>query len=154
MGQSWSSIRKFLEQEYMCESLKGRIQYFVTRYPKLSDAHTRVAVRFDGREILNSDFIKWRKASVEADNDDILIHISGGFDSYEFYKAFFIYQNKSIDESISCKDPLVRLFTIFDRRVGKRRLQKMFSEISLQPEWLQPLYHIRLTAEGIIPCKK
>ena len=32
MGLSWSAMRKVLEDENICDSLKGRVQYFVTRY--------------------------------------------------------------------------------------------------------------------------
>ena len=31
MGLSWSAMRKVLEDENICDSLKGRVQYFVTR---------------------------------------------------------------------------------------------------------------------------
>ncbi len=153
MGQSWSSIRKRLEQEFLCESLKGRIQFFATRYPKLSDVHTRVALRLDGQEILKSDFIQWRRACAGLSNapgNDIEIHNRGGFDSVEFYRAFHTYQNQSIELSMTHEDPLVRFFAILDKRVGKRKLRALTATIPLQPEWLKPIYWIRMESEGII----
>jgi hypothetical protein len=149
MGQSFGKMRKLLEQEYLCDSLKGRITYFATTYPKLSDVHRRIAVRLDGKEILKADFIDWRRAcSTEA--DDIAILNAKGFDSTEFYQAFYIYQNQSIQLSLYSENPLVRMLAIFDRRVGKRSLLKVLLDINKQPDWLIPLYEIRLEAEGII----
>jgi len=34
MGKSWSGLRKELEHEFLCASLKGRVQYFITHYHK------------------------------------------------------------------------------------------------------------------------
>ena len=99
MGRSWSGVRKQLEQEYLCESLKGKIQFFVTRYSKTSDVHTRVAIRFDREEVLKSDFIKWRRASEESFQNDIETHNRGGFDSAEFYGAFCTYQNQNVQKT-------------------------------------------------------
>jgi len=149
MGQSWSDMRKQLEQEYLCDSLKGRIQFFVTRYPRTFDEHTRIAIRVDGEELLKSDFVKWHRAAEGTAQSGIEIHNKGGFDSVEFYNAFYAYQNQSIQKSLFCEDPLVRLFAILDRRVGKRSLQKILPSIQNQPGWLRPFYLLRLTAEDI-----
>lgn len=152
MGQSWSGIRKQLESNYLCAVLQGRIQYFVTRYPKTSDVYTRVAIRLDGEEILKSDFIEWRRASVglwATPENDIVIHNRGGFDSVEFYRAFHKYQNQKIELSIGDEDPLVRLFAILDKRVGKRKLCGLVYDVERQPEWLKPFYYLRMKAEGI-----
>jgi hypothetical protein len=148
MGQSWSKMRNQLEQHYICETLKRHVAFFITRYPKASDTHTRIAVRVDGNEVLKSDFIKWRKASCET-SDDNLIHNLGGFDAVEFYTAFYKYQNNSIENSLYDDDPLVRLLAILDKRVGKRRIQKLLLAIKEQPTWLQYFYNLRKEAERI-----
>lgn len=74
----------------------------------------------------------------------------GGFDQFIFYNAFHAYQSSSIDESLKSDDPIVRLFAIMDKRVGKRTLQKLLSQIENQPPWLQTFYKLRLEADGII----
>lgn len=157
MGQSWSHIRKLLEQEYLCDSLKGHIQYFVTRYPRLSDVHTRVAIRLDGKEILKSDFVHWRRAPPHrfcVPGDEIETHNHGGFDSVEFTRAFYVYQNQNVQRSIRSEDPLIRLFAILDRRLGKRTLRGLIPTISSQPDWLRVFYTLRLKADGILPDKE
>lgn len=165
--QSWSSMRKQLEQENVCESLKGRIQYFATRYRKSHDDEGRVAIRIDGQEVYKSCFFDWdikrheawkeidarknKKTSYLESGEEMELGAlnRGGFDQFAFYNAFHFYQNHSIDESLSSPDPIVKLFAIFDKRVGKRRLQKILSEIESQPDWLKIFYRLRMEAEGI-----
>jgi len=168
MGYSWSAMRKVLEQENICDSLKGRIQYFATRYKKSHDQEGRVAIRLDGNEILKSNFYDWNIKSYQAWDEvdtnkgrqtcyaesgeqiELGALNKGGFDPFCFYNAFHVYRNSSIDESLASSDPVVRLFAIFDKRVGKRRLHNILSEIDLQPKWLQTFYWLRLEADGII----
>ena len=49
MSKSWSSIRKRLEQDLLCEKLRGRVQYFRTIYHGAPDEYGRFAVRVDGQ---------------------------------------------------------------------------------------------------------
>ena len=39
-----------------------------------------------------------------------------------FYDAFAIFDNQSIEKSLICENPLVRIFALLDRRLGKCRL--------------------------------
>ena len=54
---TWTKMRQKLEQEYLAESLRGRLTYFVTTYHAMHDGDEgRVAVRLDGQEVLKSNF--------------------------------------------------------------------------------------------------
>lgn len=172
MGLSWSAMRKVLEQENICDSLKGRIKYFATRYSKSPDQEGRVAVRLDGKEIFRSCFYDWYiKRNEACDEIEIIKGIKtsysesgdqmelgalnkGGFDQYNFYNAFHNYFNSSIDSSLISPDPVVRLFAIMDKRVGKRRLHQLLADIESQPGWLQMFYRLRLESDGIIESAK
>ena len=88
-------------------------------------------------------------AQTTDDNADIEVHNRGGFDSVEFYNAFHKYKNQSIQESIICNDPLVRMFAILDRRIGKRTLSYVHSSAAKQPDWLRLFYLLRLNAENL-----
>lgn len=167
MAQSWSSMRKALEQDNLCDALKGRIQYFATRYHKVHNEYGRVAVRYDGEEILSSSSIEIllqecvvRKTfprpcimqlTMSEYHDAFYdeVYSQGGFDYYALYKAYYYYQNHSIQDSLNSPNPLVRLFAILDKRVGKRTLHKLVNEINQQPPWLQVFYILRMDAEGI-----
>ena len=169
MGLSWSAMRKILEQENICESLGGQIQYFATRYRKSHDELGRVAIRLDGNEIFQSCYydydIKRQEAWDEIDASkgrgtsyfesgeemELGALVKGGISQYGFYDAFHIYANSDIDDSLKSSNPVVRLFAILDKRVGKRRLQNILPEVQTQPEWLQVFYKLRLDADGLMP---
>ncbi|MCL2055331.1 MAG: hypothetical protein FWG90_13000 [Oscillospiraceae bacterium] len=162
-GISWSAMRKVLEQDNICDSLKGRIQYFQTRYRAAHDQTPRVAVRFEGKEIFRSCSHDWwdkyytalrRLSNNNLGNEksrkeaDYIAQWQGGVTS--FYNSFYEYINNSIDKSLSSSDYVVRLFAILDKRVGKRRLERILPEVKNQPEWLQVFFKLRLEADGII----
>ena len=69
MSQSWGSMRKQLEQENICDALKGRVQYFATRYRKSHDREGRVAIRLDGQEVFKSCYFDWYKAREQVISD-------------------------------------------------------------------------------------
>jgi len=160
-------MRKCLEQDYICDTLKGRVKYFATRYRESHDNEGRVAIRIDGKEVYKSCWFNWdekrNQAWREFNRDlgrnagyleaseaiELGAIIKGGFDQFLFYDAFFEYHNQSIEKSLESKNPIVRLFAIFDKRVGKRTLQKCSSDVENQPEWLQPFYRLRIEAEGM-----
>jgi len=51
-------------------------------------------------------------------------------------------------------NPMVRALAYYDRRVGKRTLQKLDSNsLEKLPEWTVALIRVRLEAEGLYPIK-
>ena len=53
---TWSGIRKKLEEEYLAQSLRGRVRYFCTTYKKSHDREGRAAILVDGREVLQGNY--------------------------------------------------------------------------------------------------
>ena len=79
---------------------------------------------------------------------------NGGFlqrDSVEHkeYAEACSTENQEIKESLYSENPIVRMFAVLDRRVGKRTLTKVKETIEEQPLWLKQFYQLRLAAEGI-----
>lgn len=163
---TWSGIRCKLENEYLAESLRGHIQYFAASYSKCPDHEGRAAVRLDGEEILKSNYFDMVRAQYYAERrirgENPLISYKeawvksglaaledGCFDQRDFYAAFTEFDNQSIEDSLDSENALVRMFAVLDRRVGKRRLEKLADRIAGEPEWLREFYMIRLRAEGI-----
>lgn len=70
MGISWSGMCKVLEQDNICESLKGRIQYFATRYRESHDQEGLVAIRLDDEEVFQSCFFEWNNKQDEVIKDN------------------------------------------------------------------------------------
>ena len=164
-GMSWGAMRKVLEQDNICNTLKGRIQYFQTRYRKAHDQTGRVAVRLDGKEIYQCDYFKFECEYYKIQNEprekaekmtslerheQIMLSTLSQVGTNDFYKSFYDYHNNSIDKSLTSPNAVVRLFAILDRRVGKRRLHKLLEEIEKQPQWLQVFYKLRMDAEGVV----
>ena len=138
---TWSGMRNKLENDYLCPALRGHIQYFATSYSKSADHEGRAAIRVDGVEVLRSNYYTyfenvWTKfhhlrsttlkdhnsAKETIDRAYAYALEQGTFDQKVFYEAFGIFDNQSIEKSLVSENPLVRIFALLDRRLGKRRL--------------------------------
>lgn len=180
MGQSWSGIKKRLEQDLLCDSLKGRVKYFITKYKNSHDESGRVAIIVDGKEIIQGNIFRYYKGYWEVEqkykrqlniprrfwngkemennleNQEVENYIDeirleeGIFDVWQFTDAVEEFLSLSIEESLTSQNPLIRLLAIVDRRVGIRTLTKIMNCIRDQPIWLQYFYKLRFQAEGLI----
>ncbi|MDR1822131.1 MAG: hypothetical protein LBQ91_06820 [Oscillospiraceae bacterium] len=163
MNQPWSKIRQRLENECLCEALKGRIRYFTTRYRNAHDGTGRVCILVDNDEKLNMPFETEYKISAEVyrrnDKDKSLkerydevtgeFHEKGIFEPWDFSRALDEYFICNIEDCLKSDNPLVRLLAVLDRRTGKRTLEQMKTEAGELPDWLRYFYYLRLTSEGI-----
>ena len=160
---TWSGIRHKLENDYLASSLKGHIQYYCTSYSKSPDQHGRAAIRFDGQEIISGCYWNnWSKAHLfphdetyekrMTENDAYIDETAlklGVFSEQSFYRAFQEFDNQAIDDSLNSDNLIVRIFAILDRRVGKRRLTKIYYELNLEDKIFNMFYYIRANAENI-----
>lgn len=182
MGNSWSALRRELEDDFLCDALKGRVQYFITHYRKASDNYGRVAIRVDGKEVIMGNpfdyYVKgyvFKERSIKSEleiprrewsakggtlhdeeNEEIENMVNqmaindGVFDIYDITSAIKEYKNSDVKLSMNSPNPIIRMFTIMDRRIGKRTLIRLIPEIEKQPEWLQFFYKLRFKAEGLL----
>jgi len=56
-----------LEQDLLCDALKGRLKYFITKYNNAHDESGRVAIIVDGREIIQGDIFRYYKGYREVE---------------------------------------------------------------------------------------
>ena len=175
--KSWNYVKKRLESEFMAPSLRGRVTYFMTRYDHAHDKAGRVAVRVDGKEILKGSDMSWwirgteyekrvlelfpeiRDLKSQKQREEAVWNAAvdlGCITRCDFYDAYDTFENQSIDDSLNGKNGLVKLFAVLDRRVGKRRLKKLWDEQwGRETVWLLPFLYLRLEAEGImVPGKE
>lgn len=168
---SWSGMRKYLEEEILADSLKGRIRYNCASYVGMDGCRIfeifidKKLVKQFSWETVNSYFIK-NKYSVEGNHTSPMevteywygfwktlkvypITSRTEYTDEEFCDALAEYRNQPIQDSINSENPLVIMFAIFDRRVGKRTILKLIDSLKKQPEWLQNFYKIRLEAEKL-----
>ena len=161
---TWSKMRTKLENEYLADSLKGRIRYFVTTYRDSHDREGRAAILLDGKEIISgSYFEQWSKAHLLPKDetledrlrsefpfmDDTALKYSQ-FDQRCFYSAFQEFDNQSIEDSLKSSNLLIRIFAILDRRVGKKTLNRIKETIDSEPNIFNIFFTIRMKAEGLI----
>lgn len=166
---TWSGIRNKLENDYLCPTLRGHIQYFATSYSKSADHEGRAAIRVDGVEVLRSNYYTyfenvWTRfhhlrsttlkdcdSAKEAINQAHAFALEQGtFDQKVFYQAFGIFDNQSIEKSLVSGNPLVRIFALLDRRLGKRRLLALEESMERELPWVRAFYVIRMQAEGLM----
>ncbi len=166
---SWSAMRKYLENEMLAESLRGKVRYDCTRYIGM-DGFKIFEIYIDNKllkrfslETVNKSFIA---DELKTNNnpigeieywdefwellDMIPLEERSEYTDQEFAKALEQYRNQKISDSINSQNPIVRMFAILDRRTGKRTLNDIKCKIDEQPDWLKPIYDLRLTAENII----
>lgn len=163
---SWSGMRKYLEQNMLAESIKGRIRYGCTAYVGMDGCHV-FQVCIDGEQVkrfsletVNSYFID--NGYTDKTHPFASCEYWSGFWSLfekhsiddrteytddEFCDALEFYRSHDIFESMSSSNPLVRMFAVLDRRIGKRTLAKLKNDIAEQPAWLQQFYNLRISAE-------
>jgi len=165
---SWSGMRKYLEQDMLAKSLQGRIRYGCTAYAGMDGCHI-FDVYIDGEQVkrfswetvntyfIDSGYTKNSNPSGIAEYwaefwtllEKYPIDQRTEYTDEEFSGALEEYRNQSIQESIYSQNPLVRMFAVLDRRVGKRTLQKIQDTLEDQPEWLRRFYLLRSNAENL-----
>lgn len=162
---TWSGIRKKLETDCLCPALRGRVRYFATTYRESHDREGRAAILVDGEEILKSNYftysrvlwerardyrdeqgLNWREAYLKTDKT---VLDDGLFDQRDFYAAFQEFDNQSVEASLSSENPIVRIFALLDRRLGKRRLAALEETMGNELDWVRPFYLLRMEAEGL-----
>ncbi len=148
MLQPWNIIKKQLEQDLLCEKLRGRVQYFLTVHEDndseaCGGEYGSFAVHVDGEEIIRIHPVNEIE---ESDHDERLIIPK----SVKAYLNLDVRGNITDGESIiRMEDPIMRMLVILDRRVGRRTLQEVADTILEQPLWLQVMYRLRFDVEGI-----
>lgn len=164
--KSWSGMRKYLEEDMLADSLKNRVRYSCTKFvgmdggglfriyvdkKPVKDFSLETLAKYsynlyDGKKPADlSDY--WQYWEYEEDNTPPNDRVE--FEDAEFADALYQYRSNDIFDSLYDENPIVRMFAVLDRRVGKRTLSSLKDEVSEQPEWLAFFYKLRLEAENI-----
>ena len=149
----WSNMRHKLENDYLAPCRRGRVRYFVTRYYWMHDYEGRAAIIVDDKEVLSGGYFEeWPRDLLFGTEtpEEIRRNYYEGLNVYDFYVAFHEFDTQTVQESLQSEDQIVRLFALFDRRVGKRTLLKLREGLDAQTPAFQKLYAIRMEAEGLI----
>ena len=156
--KSWSGLNKQLN-ESLCDSLKDRISYFLTRYHEVHDSYGRASIKLDGKELVVFSWIdmyrqerdiseRWKETGVY-DSDALELknkwEKEGTLSEWDFLQAATDFLQMPIADALTCDNCLIRIFAILDRRVGSRTIKQIQdSEIyKTYPEWVQQFYTLR-----------
>ena len=146
----WSKLRKAVEN-LLADSVREHVQVHLTRYGT-GDTHimTRAWVTWDKEEIATFSAIKYyneqtRIASLMSEESEIhiskrfaylehtehaevLIEQEGLFATEQFLAALETYVSLTIEDALYSDYVLIKAWSKFDRRLGKRRLREMDNE--------------------------
>lgn len=87
-----------------------------------------------------------------SDQAEVELFQQGVFASFHVYNAFLEYVSLPIEEAMVSNQIVIRALSMFDRRLGKRRLMKIKLDESSHP-LIKKFYDIRCEAEGISVSK-
>ena len=156
--KSWSGLNHQLN-EYLCDSLKNRVSYFLTRYHEVHNSYGRASIMLDGKELVVFSWInmykqefdttkQWKEAGIT--NSDALElknkwEKDGTLSEWDFLQSATDFLQMSIADALTSENCLIRIFAILDRRVGKRTIQKIQDSgvYKTYPDWVQQFYRLR-----------
>lgn len=174
----WSKLKKTIES-LMAASVQEHLHVYLTRYgPGESYFMNRAWVTWNGEEINTFSTVKYYSAqrSLAAQlsgNAGAIVDYNyfklvdrkyinqagkilerrGLYPCESFLSALETYTSLSIDDALHSSDILIRAWSMFDRRLGKRRLRALPFR-RLDRHFGQPWYRLRCSTEGIvIPVK-
>lgn len=172
-NQKWSKIKKKLES-FICDSLKGRVQFTVLNYRKAHDQTGRAFITVDKKEVLNMCTLSANNALYRKEQEILsqqnidydvyngqhnqaiqtqaheAIMAEGIFAQYDFFDAVETYLNLPIEQALTSDNVLIKILSIIDRRVGKRTLEKMKESMNQEKGIVQYFYRLRCEVEGIM----
>lgn len=158
--KSWSSLNNQLT-DFLCNDLKNRISYFLTRYHKVHNSYGRAAILLDGKELVcfswiesyrreqilreahEKNGVRWdyyTPEMIEKWNENAI------YSDWNFLAAATSFLEIPIDTALESDDYVIRILAILDRRVGKRTLNKIKEQGDYQelPDWIRQFYELRL----------
>ena len=149
---SWSGMRRYLEQDMLAEPLRGRVRYNCPSGVNLYEFQ-RFEICVDGRSIksfsydgvrshlqrrgmlpkppsngsMNEEMWDYWRQCAEIEGD-VSMEDRTEYTDGEFADALEQYRLQDIQTSLASDNPIVRMFAVLDRRVGKRTLEKLKDE--------------------------
>lgn len=158
--KSWKGLKKWLEGA-LCDELKGRVSYFLTRYARVHNAYGRAAIELDGKPMVS---FTWDKGyDQEADihrgyemgiggYEKIKAHLKGDWDAHcvysewDFLASALEFRNLSIQDALKSENYIVRILAILDKRTGQRTLRAILDarEYENDPDWVKLFYRLRM----------
>ncbi|QIB69683.1 hypothetical protein Ami103574_10275 [Aminipila butyrica] len=159
--KSWAGLKKQLS-ENLCDALKDRVTYFLTRYHDVHNSYGRAAILLDGKELVCFSWIEmyYQEKDISplydenpnAVYEELVAKMKPKWDvnctycEMDFLEAVLQFRNLPIQAALESENYIIKVLAIMDRRVGKRtRLQLRTDATYLTfPDWVRQFYELRL----------
>ena len=163
----WSKIKRNVENKF-AENLKGKIQIYVTSYEKgydTTDLFNRGWITVNGKEVVNFStpdafYLNGRDYhyttptncaksgnKIYEERDSKLLSEKGEFSKFDLSNCCYAYPDFSIEEALNHESPIINMFAVLDKRLGKRRLLKL-NQQELHP-LVKYFLNIRMESENL-----
>ena len=161
--KSWSRLNKQLS-EALCDELKGRITFFLTRYHDVHDTYGRAAIRLDGKELA----VFSSSATFQQEYGISALYRLGGcatfaeakqqlkpkwdaactYSEMDFLDAALRVRNMTVQDALASENYILKILGILDKRVGQRTLSRIAESGAYKdyPDWVRQFYTLRLSA--------
>ena len=142
----WSRLKKMLESRF-CEKFSDRVQIHMARYTDDEEVG-RIWFVLDKQQIFSAGDMaspshpKWYL-------EDGCVYYNSPWGRSYLERFLLSYLSLSIEEALASPEELTKALAMFDKRVGKRRLQELAREIEGEPLLVKHFYKIRCQAEEL-----
>lgn len=161
----WSKLKKTVEA-LLADTVKEHLRVYLTHYGSgESTSMNRAWLTWDGEEISTFSTIRWLRernalvaqlSGVDAlmasqslrDRAASSLAQQGNYPVERFLGALEAYASLGIDEALQSDDELIRAWTMFDRRLGKRRLLAIGQQ-AIEHPLMRDWYRRRCVAEAM-----
>lgn len=96
MAKIWSKTKKRLEDELLCEALRGRVQYFLTHYHGAPDNYGRFCIRVDGKEHVQAN--PYNENGIFAESNRLQREMGIPSRKWEHGHYMFDKENREVEE--------------------------------------------------------
>lgn len=141
----WSQLKHRIEEQF-APSLGGRLQIHYTVYRRLTEGDGRAWLTWDKEELFSRADMPSREKLDAPFAPDAEFYDS----ARNLLGALHDYLRTPFAESLASPEPLVRALALADRRLGRRRFEKLTTADIAHP-LVQRVHRIRATAEGWPP---
>ena len=162
--KSWSGLQKQL-LNFLCEPLKNRVSYFLTRYHTVHNAYGRAVILLDNKELVNflwvamqeqeqniSNFLKFYPETYPEALKNLQVKWKENciYSESDFLLAVTDFLQMPIIKALHSDNAIICILAILDRRVGTRTLKKIKQKNSYKnlPEWIKQFYELRFSVSN------
>jgi len=144
-GRVWITFDK---QEMLSASDTAYATKHEMFYQQLLKKEDLLSIPFnkDWNEMFHS--VERKELLCASDVAEEIMKVNNIFESYHLYEPFMNYSSLSIEEAINSNNVITKAFSMFDRRLGKRRLRNLRFSHDTHP-LVTKFYKIRCDVEGL-----